>query len=280
MSLDVLTLAAAKKYTDSQKLGSVETKVITWDGNTEGKVSVDSAEDGTRIHTLYKVSDDPVEITNDNIKRISSNSGVPLTGNQVIVQTFTLENDATMTTVGVDETSAIIMVADKDLYLEGNLLAEKGVYFAVITIIETTRTEYIQSLELETVHQIDPKFIPEAPVFVPTTEIPYGGEPAALTKEEGKELYRLAQKHDVIRVLHKGQYITATRFYDTGTESGMSKGFYYFGIYLGATGAYPSMKVLMLVCDPFGEMNMAMEAPLAAYVAYDLSTMLPITTEA
>lgn len=267
----ILGAEMANEYTDNQRLAHEEKTVITWDGNTEGKASVTAGENGM----MYKVSDDPIVITEYNLKSIADDRNV-VPGEGLVVMSQVSENGATMTIIsvrGLEEYGPVVMVTDKDAYMDGVLIAEKGVYF------NKSVSGYVNRLELETVHQIDQKFIPEAPVFTPTTEIPYGGSPANLTKEEGEELYRLAQKHDVIRVFYKGQYITATRYYDTGEVSGASEAWCYYGIYLGATGAYPSMKVLMLVCEPSFEHCMAMEAPLAVYVAYDLQGMEASTTE-
>lgn len=161
MSLDVLTLAAAKKYTDSQRLGYTETvkKTITWDGNTEGKLAIPAEN-----MLAYKVSDTPIKITQDNIKRIRfSNDSVKIDG--YVVQSQTAENGATMSAViGIMGmvTGQLAAVAYDDIYVDGDLIIEKGVYFGMgyngkdyISILET---------EEEVIHKVDPKYLPEGGV--------------------------------------------------------------------------------------------------------------------
>ena len=155
------TLKAAKEYTDSQRLGYTETvkKTITWDGNTEGKLAIPAGN-----MTAYKVSDTPIKITQENIKRIQfANDSVKIDGYEV--QSQTAENGATMSVViGIIGMAAgqLAAVAYDDIYVDGDLIIEKGVYFCM----GYDGKDYISLLEIEeeVIHKVDPKYLPEGGV--------------------------------------------------------------------------------------------------------------------
>lgn len=275
----ILATEMANEYTDSQRLAYEETTVITWDGNTDGKTMMPGDEEGYyRVQVSKKIP--PVVITDKNakeiVKRICVTYKIGETFQEIDrpVELFAVcyvpEENITCFSLdtGMGEQDYIFIVYEDLVFPEEGINVPKGIYFVFQG--DENNKGYVSRLELETVHQIDPKFIPETPVFTPTTEIPYGGEPAMLTKEENDKLMEIARKHDVIRVAYAGKIITATRFYDSGIESDTSEAWYYLGMYLGATGAYPSVKTIMLVCEPSGEACMAMIVPLAYLISYDI----------
>ena len=156
-----LILEQAKHEAKKKQLASKEQNVITWDGNTEGKKELPA---GDNI-VLYKVSDAPVKITKDNVKKILLNDG--RTADQIAeeqngtisVASQSDENGATLTAVAVVAgayTTQFVAVADDDMYSDGILVIEKGVYFLGI---EKTGV-FVSAIELETIHPIPQEYIP------------------------------------------------------------------------------------------------------------------------
>ena len=146
------------------RLAYSEKKTITWDGNTEGKASISVGDDG---RLLFKVSDTPIVITQDNIKKVmfNGNEKQTLSGDQVTVASQTFDNNATLTVVYLElqndgDIKQYIVVADNDIYLEGTLLVEKGVYLWNNTGTASTVPSYVSCVELETIHPIPQEYIP------------------------------------------------------------------------------------------------------------------------
>lgn len=146
------------------RLAYSEKKTITWDGNTEGKASIAVDDYGP---LLFKVSDTPIVITQDNIKKVTFNGNEKqtLSGDQVTVASQTLDNNATLTVVYQElqndgDIFQCIAVADNDIYYEGTFLAEKGVYLRNDTGTASTVPSYVSCVELETIHPIPQWAIP------------------------------------------------------------------------------------------------------------------------
>lgn len=155
------SVVQAKEYADSQRLGYKEQNIITWDGDTEGKKELPA---GDNI-VLYKVSDVPVKITKDNIKKILLNDGKTVDqiaeeqNGTISVASQSDENGATLTVVAVVAgayTAQFVAVADDDIYSDGALVIEKGVYF----FGNEESGIFVSVIELETIHQIPIEYIP------------------------------------------------------------------------------------------------------------------------
>lgn len=148
------TLKAAKEYTDSQRLGYTETKTITWDGNTEGKHTV--TVDGLNF---FKMSDEPFIKDKCVAKRAMLTTA---DGSMAIEsETFEFENltadygTITLIYMVYDGNSEYCALTVPKTIVDGDGHEwQKGTYFL------HNEDSYAKLLELETVHQIDQKFIP------------------------------------------------------------------------------------------------------------------------
>lgn len=155
--MDLITLAMAKKYTD-EKAGYSEQNVFTFDGNTDGKLVVNNM---VRVST----------------KKIDATTAVSVTG----------------MAGGVEKT-----IVKENMTIEDGVLSFQGLCFVLCSngedeeypvgvYVLATEEMYVSRVEFaETIHTIDPKFIPGVvlPVVEIATEIPTNGELAMLTAEE------------------------------------------------------------------------------------------------
>ena len=153
----IISADMANEYTDSQQLARVKRKTLTFDGDQEGKETLPYEVNGS-MAAMVRVSDMPVKFTKENIKKLnwtfSGEISHDLSGVSVI------ENDATMPgrvviLIAPDGAAyQLVMAVDQDLNM-GDMTLLKGVYFLC-----ADENFYTTLLEIETVHQIDQKFIP------------------------------------------------------------------------------------------------------------------------
>lgn len=153
--MDLITLALAKKYTD-EKAGYSEQNVFTFDGNTEGKLVVNNM---VRVST----------------KKIDATTAVSVTG----------------MAGGVEQT-----IVKENMTIDDGVLSFQGLCFVLCSngedeeypvgvYVLATEEMYVSRVEFaETIHPIDPKFIPGAvlPVVELSTEPTEEGAP--LTEKE------------------------------------------------------------------------------------------------
>lgn len=189
--MDMITLALAKQYTDSQKLAYTEGGgSLIWDGNTEGK-----------------------EVYNENFVRVSTKA---LDLNEIA--TVTLSENGEVTTIAASEGNVIVdngaslFIADVPLIISVSVAGTADfAYFDVGTYLFTTpeADAYVSSVTFkETIHPIDPKYLPGVclPVVELSTVIAESGtalteaESAALTEayESGLPIVCKFSQEDVI----------------------------------------------------------------------------------
>ena len=148
-----IVLEEAAQYTDSQRLAHEEKKVITWDGNTEGREKfpfplVENIE-------FYLVSDNVVDL--NNVKKLSWVIGIINEEQDVDVPTTYVASEGHLHFIGTGEGNmTYVVVCDTDFEMEG-VAFKKGTYFMKGF---ANSGGYVNHIEVETVHQIDPKFIP------------------------------------------------------------------------------------------------------------------------
>lgn len=157
--MDLITLALAKKYTD-EKAGYSEQNVFTFDGNTDGKLVVNNM---VRVST----------------KKIDATTAVSVTG----------------MAGGVEQT-----IEKENMTIEDGVLSFQGLCFVLCSngedeeypvgvYVLATEEMYVSRVEFaETIHTIDPKFIPGA--VLPVVELSTYPMPdgAPLTAEENAKL--------------------------------------------------------------------------------------------
>lgn len=173
--MDMLTLAMAKAYTNSQRLGYIEKDIISWNGDTTGKPEL--GEDIFRISDKTFAADqvEAVILTGAD----GSFSRVTTDGCTMTHPDGTVETSDVMKLEVIEETTGfvvlgwngtqVIFAASVSVDLEGNdASVEKGTYFAANVVgLENT---YVSAVELkETIHPIDPKFLPG--VCLPVVEL-------------------------------------------------------------------------------------------------------------
>lgn len=168
--MDVLTLALAKKYTDSQRLGYEENKEIVWDGNTAGKYIIEEV--------LALVSTVPMDLTS--VERVTINNGL----NEYITY-----DNSVLTVAELDENKSALMVGEFSLVVSvtKNYFLE-GTEYKTGTYLYFKNAEYVSKVETkETIHTINPKFLPG--VCLPVVELSTTLSPgASFTEEENAKL--------------------------------------------------------------------------------------------
>ena len=151
--MDLLTLAMAKAYSDS-KGGYVEpAKVLTFDGNIEGKEQFSSDELGFFVKISNEVPDPDSIVSYTHVMEVN---GEIIGGSIMQKGEFTLQGDSAIYTI--QDYSEIINVigAAQDVPEDG---ITKGLYVRYRT--DTTMRGYVSRIELaEIIHTIDPKFLP------------------------------------------------------------------------------------------------------------------------
>ena len=199
--MDLITLAMAKKYTD-EKAGYVETTApITFDGDETGK-EVLSTNEGKFV-TIGKV--DGLDL--NTVASVTLRS-------RLYDDAFVLEKQH-MTVQTVENTQGL-RYTNAELEMEGLLLAliVNG-YLAVLS--DLNDTDYVARIEFaETIHTIDPKFLPGVCLPVVELSTAVGG---ALTEAESAKLNEVAATGlpCVIRFTFEGmQMAAAFSFTDMG----------------------------------------------------------------
>ena len=172
--MDLITLAMTKAYTDqkvssleqSGQAGCVETKIITYDGNGE-KIDLLGDE-----RTFAKISDNPVDFTGAKRAVMYDRDRARTYPVDIMVG-----GEAGMIAVADGNGELIFAVSVSQ---DNEFGIAPGVYMfdGSITTNSSEASEwafYCASIELETIHPIDPKFIPGAvlPVVELETELAF-----------------------------------------------------------------------------------------------------------
>ena len=137
--MDIITLAMAKSYTDSQRIAYDEKTAITWDGNTDGLTSI-----APLGFPMYRVSDKlippgAVQATMADGRVLPDMASEPLPGVVLAAE-------------------GMLISAKAGEYAEGDMvisIPESGTYFA-----KPNSDNFVISVSFETIHPIDPKYIP------------------------------------------------------------------------------------------------------------------------
>lgn len=156
---NAIVLEEAKKYTD--KICRVETKTISWDGDTTGKTLLS----GEGI-PLYKVSDDCIDvkdITKVVIYVIADNGAEGFTDADKVFGSI-----SGPVIMGVDDFGLVLthedgeelVVTVKSDIIEDGVTIKKGTYFRGLWRFQQTASRIrVASVTTETIHPIDPKFL-------------------------------------------------------------------------------------------------------------------------
>lgn len=153
--MDIVTLAMAKAYTDSQRLGHVESKQITYDGNGEKK---DSLIEGLSV---VKISDTLLDLSTVRRVVMKYHDGMEyVIGKENLVA---LEESGVMILAGYGE-KPLVLSAQKN---NGAGLPD-GLY-VVDAVDENGESYHVSLIETETIVPIDPKYLPG--VCLPVVEL-------------------------------------------------------------------------------------------------------------
>lgn len=146
--MDVVTLALAKQYADSQRIAYEEGDMFYFDGNITGLEAID---------VLVRVSDKSVDL-----RKIKSVQLVTVTNGEVTgtdtFNKFTVEGEGLVTMLIADETGAPYVVnVSEDYELEGTMVHRGFYVFAQdLGFVKS----YVSCVDMKTIHPIDPKYIP------------------------------------------------------------------------------------------------------------------------
>lgn len=148
----ILAAEMANQYTDSQQLARIIKKTVTHDGNSDGKDILPGE------IPMVLASSIPIDTDRETVKRIT----VYEDGETNVVDTFVISQEHDETSGCVITTYSLEIAGNKipmvtsvsDSFSVDGLIIKKGVYFLSVEGM------YVSCLETETVHQIDPKFIP------------------------------------------------------------------------------------------------------------------------
>ena len=136
--MDMITLAMAKAYTDSQRLGYTEPgKVLTYDGNKTGKPVI--------LDALVKISDTPIDV--------SAIESITFGGNVLTKDDFTLMNQDALSVVLVNEETLLISAAEDADMGDGSIVT-KGVW-----VMHTDFGYGSEVVFAETIHPINAKYV-------------------------------------------------------------------------------------------------------------------------
>lgn len=175
--MDVVTLAMAKAYTDSQRIGYTEPeKVLYWNGDTTNKEAFDASTDIVRISAEYV---DLSKVENLMVK---------------IAENQTLETKATYAREYIEDDVYVdcLMSALEPEYpvLVGFPTDIEG-FFGIYAVTNYPGYRFESATIPGAVHTIDPKYLPSGVSAIRTiqltTPVAMDGE-TQLTAEEGKEL--------------------------------------------------------------------------------------------
>lgn len=212
--MDLITLAMAKKYTD-EKAGYVEKPVFTYDGNGE-VVDINGL-------TFHRITDKFHDLnTLVKMEGFAYGSKMEFTADDI---TITGETDTSVAvqegTVKYAGNDMVFILALKVLEgLEGVVALNTGVY------VFSTDDAYVSYLEFaETIHPIDPKFIPGAVLPVVEVKSFY----ATPTEEENKALTAFIGLPIIVKgAVADGVSIAAVMMY------GLQSGSHVFSALMGA----------------------------------------------
>ena len=157
----ILGAEMANEYTDSQRLAHEKKTVITWDGNTEGKETIEHE----MFQYLYKISDEGIDV--ENIKSMMLYDGRLGKASECIAKTSVL-HEGSLQMLIYDETAPAVLSTKENFSFDEGLEVKKGTYFYGA---QDTAVFFVESITIETVHQIDKKFIPG---YIPVLELTTG----------------------------------------------------------------------------------------------------------
>lgn len=145
-------LEQVKDYTNSQRLGYIGKKIITWDGDTAGKVIIES-----ELGNACKISDAPIDTSHLTLKRII------LTGtdgtNYVEWDIFDVVSVESIPEYGLFGITGGTGVTFFAVVHQDSEMFSKGVYL-YFTTHSSGLLEYISLVEFEELHPIPAEYIP------------------------------------------------------------------------------------------------------------------------
>ena len=167
----MVTSEVIEELTESGQVGRVETKVLTYDGNTEGKEIYDIGDAAPLVRLGEPI--DHTKVTQI-VAKVGSEYNTVAHYEAMAVPD--IDGAVVETDVGI-----LLYIFNSD-FADGEYSCPKGTY--VYTAIPETDGVYVSEIKLETIHPIEPKFIPG--VCLPVVEfstVPTK-DGAQLTEEE------------------------------------------------------------------------------------------------
>lgn len=229
--MDLIILAKLNALKRGGGVGRTETQKLTFDGEIDGKpVLTDMLDDPTNAPVYVHISNTLVNAAG--LKSLTL-SGIDIHGNpfeqsyaaadlkvEPIADGLTIIRGSAFGELNSEAFDVWISSYPMDVGLPA------GTYVAYYGPEGTNIKMYVSSIETETIHQIDPKFIPGAvlPVVELETNISSTGEFVALTESESALLNEVAQqKLPIVVIYHPvdGATMAIPLFYADADETGV-----------------------------------------------------------
>lgn len=209
--MDLTTLALAKKYTNSQRIGYAEKKetTLTYDGT------------GTRldfgdIGTYVKILDQPADLSGVYLVRfVYDGNEYEFHKDEILVQ-----EDHTVQAITVDSFTVAFVLSVTETAAAAVEGVEPGTYVLDIEESMDWPRRYITEVHgaaVETVHKIDPKFIPTYPII----DMP-DNNPVEISLELAQEIYARATAAEIpfaIRIVRNA----VTEYFAIATSADFTK---------------------------------------------------------
>lgn len=140
--MDIVTLALAKAHSDGQRIAYSEKNTITYDGSGE---TIDLLGDGS---TFAKVQDNPIDLLAVTAMQTNESVGININYLRIVAESG-VQFAYILADNGATEWILVI-----NAFENNDAGIPKGLYVQVIV------SSYIARIETETIHTIDPKYLP------------------------------------------------------------------------------------------------------------------------
>ena len=130
-----------------RQLASKEKKVIAWDGIIGDRPTITDTTTGAMF---AKVSDHPIEVTKDNVKRV-----ILYSGEDIVIEEVEISSSGYVTSIHALD--ALVCLISHDA--SENSLVPEGIWFVYLDE-NGIDVAFAKSLELETIHPLPAEYIP------------------------------------------------------------------------------------------------------------------------
>lgn len=158
--MDVVTLALAKQYTDNQRLAYAEGQhLITWDGDEEGKFIIPMGDN----NSLVRVSENIIDLSKA-VKVVSKTIIDNETAGTQERTDFEFYSEYPLNSLDTSG-GMLVMTCAEDADLGFGFTTLKGTYM-MMGRFDSMKMFVSEILFAETIHPIDPKYIPAVDALI------------------------------------------------------------------------------------------------------------------